>query len=289
MKRLWEILLILLRGIGQVFFQCNALSGLVMLIGIAFSSWQMALLALLGNIVGNATAYIAKFDCEDIRNGLYGFNGTLVGIAVGVFFRLSPVAIVYLIVASAISSLITRFFKGLKSMRGLTAPFVFATWIMLALSTVSMALPTCAPQNRLVSFDVVDALSFGFGQVMFQSVSIITGILFFVGIVVNSRVGALYAIFGAVVSMVIACGLGVDVHAVNSGLIGYNGVLCAMALGDSTRRGFVLATIAVVVSFVLQYFGLYFNVTTLTAPFVFSVWLVELVESRISKFFGNNL
>ena len=71
-------LLILGRGIGQVMFQNNALSGLLMLVGILLNSWQMALLAIAGNVVSTLVAYFSGYSREDIRNGLYGFNGTLV-------------------------------------------------------------------------------------------------------------------------------------------------------------------------------------------------------------------
>lgn len=50
-------LLILGRGIGQVMFQNNALSGLLMLVGILLNSWQMALLAIAGNVVSTLAAY----------------------------------------------------------------------------------------------------------------------------------------------------------------------------------------------------------------------------------------
>ena len=79
------------RGVGQVMFQNNALSGLLMLAGILLNSWQMALLAIAGNVVSTLTACLSGYSREDIRNGLYGFNGTLVGIAIGVFM---PVIIV---------------------------------------------------------------------------------------------------------------------------------------------------------------------------------------------------
>ena len=52
-----KFLLILGRGVGQVMFQNNALSGALMLVGILLNSWQMALLAVAGNIVGTLTAY----------------------------------------------------------------------------------------------------------------------------------------------------------------------------------------------------------------------------------------
>lgn len=47
-----EGFLIVGRGLGQVMFQNNAVSGLLMLVGIACNSWLLALLALLGNFVG---------------------------------------------------------------------------------------------------------------------------------------------------------------------------------------------------------------------------------------------
>lgn len=52
-------LLILGRGIGQVMFQNNALSGLLMLIGIFLNSWQMGLLAVSSNIISTLTALIS--------------------------------------------------------------------------------------------------------------------------------------------------------------------------------------------------------------------------------------
>ena len=62
-------LLILGRGIGQVMFQNNALSGLLMLIGIFLNSWQMGLLAVSGNIISTSTGRISGYDRDDIKNG----------------------------------------------------------------------------------------------------------------------------------------------------------------------------------------------------------------------------
>ena len=91
-----ENVLILGRGIGQVMFQNNALSGLLMLIGIACNSWQLAILAIAGTIVSTLTASLLKYNKRDIRDGLYGFNGTLVGIAIGVFMEINILSILLL-------------------------------------------------------------------------------------------------------------------------------------------------------------------------------------------------
>ena len=68
-------------------FQNNAFSGLLMLIGIFLNSWQMGTLAVCGNIISILTAYFSGYKYDDIKNGLYRFNGTLAGITVGVFWR----------------------------------------------------------------------------------------------------------------------------------------------------------------------------------------------------------
>ncbi|NCA77090.1 MAG: hypothetical protein EOM90_12225 [Alphaproteobacteria bacterium] len=85
----------ILRGVGQVMFQNNALTGILFLAGIFYNSWLMGLGAIAGNIASTITAKVLKYSDEDIKNGLYGFNGTLVGIIT------------------------------------LTAPFVIATWTTL--------------------------------------------------------------------------------------------------------------------------------------------------------------
>ena len=66
-----NLLLILGRGIGQVMFQNNALSGLLMLIGIFLNSWQMGMLAVCGNIISTLTAYFSGYKRNDGENGAY--------------------------------------------------------------------------------------------------------------------------------------------------------------------------------------------------------------------------
>ena len=67
MASLYNSLLILGRGIGQVMFQNNALSGLLMLIGIFLNSWQMGILALNDNIISTLTAYFSGYGRDDVN------------------------------------------------------------------------------------------------------------------------------------------------------------------------------------------------------------------------------
>lgn len=289
MASLYNSLLILGRGIGQVMFQNNALSGLLMLIGIFLNSWQMGILALSGNIISTLTAHFSGYGRDDIKNGLYGFNGTLVGIAVGVFMELSLGSLLLMVVAACISTWIARLLNLQRSLPGFTAPFILSVWMLLGFCSWIM------PDILLVSDTVTDAtqginyfqtFSFGIGQVMFQG-NIWTGLLFLVGILVNSRTAAFYTVIGALFPIPLAILLGIDAEMLNMGLMGYNGVLCAIALGDRTLKSLVWDSCSVLLSTLLQIIGMNLEITTLTAPFVVSVWIImgiqKLVSVRIEK------
>ena len=231
---MYNLLLILGRGIGQVMFQNNALSGLLMLVGIFFNSWQMGVLAVFGNAIGSLTAYLSHYQHDDIKNGLYGFNGTLVGIAVGVFLELSIGSLILLVVAAACSTWIAGFFNRRRLLPGFTAPFILAVWGMIGVCSLLMPDLLSVPGATIDDthhINYFQAFSLGIGQVMFQGETVIAGLCFLSGILINSGVGALYAVAGALIPIPLAMLLDVDASSLNAGMMGYNGVLCAIAMG----------------------------------------------------------
>ncbi len=272
-------LLVVGRGIGQVMFQGNALSGLLMLIGIACSSWTLALLALAGNIASTLAAYLLGYSREDIREGLYGFNGTLVGIAIGVFMRINIGSISLLLIGSALSSGIARQFNRQNKLPGYTAPFILSVWILLILCRYlfpSLMLPTVATPPGHVP-DLLHAFTANIGQVMFQG-NMLTGLFFLLAILVNSRLNAAYTIWGASLPLGMILLPATSIADFNMGLLGYNGVLCAIAAGNHLSiRSLIRATLAILLSIGLQIGGMRLGITTLTAPFVLSVWITNLI------------
>lgn len=76
-----NLLKIILKGISQVMLQNNAMTGLLFLAGIFYHSWLAGLGALIGVLTSTITAFVLNYKKVDIYHGLYGFNGTLVGIA----------------------------------------------------------------------------------------------------------------------------------------------------------------------------------------------------------------
>lgn len=284
MAPVYNSLLVLGRGIGQVMFQNNALSGLLMLIGIFLNSWEMGMLAISGNIISTLTAYFSGYGRDDIKNGLYGFNGTLVGIAVGVFMELSIGSLLLMAVASCISTWIARLFSFQRSLSGFTAPFILSVWGVLGFCIWIMPdilLVSDAVNDTTQGINYFQTFSFGIGQVMFQG-NIWTGLFFLAGILVNSRTAAFYTVLGTLLPIPFAILLGIDSETLNMGLMGYNGVLCAIALGDKSWEGLVWASCSVLLSVVLQIIGMNLGITTLTAPFVVSVWIIMGIQKLVS-------
>ena len=279
-----EGFLIVGRGLGQVMFQNNAVSGLLMLVGIACNSWLLALLALLGNFVGTVTAFFSGYSKEDIEDGLYGFNGTLVGIAVGVFMEPGVASLLLLVAVSMLSTWIARVFAYQKLLPGFTAPFILAVWLLQALCRgwfPSLLSSSVMPEETAA--DWFRAFSLNIGQVMFQGGTVLSGLFFLAGILLNSRVHALYTVWGALLPLGMVWMVGSDYAAFNAGLLGYNAVLCAIALGDRSWAGAAWATLSVTLSVLLQVWGMSLGMTTLTGPFVVSVWIVSGMRRALCR------
>lgn len=58
-----------------------------------------------------------------------------------------------------------------------------------------------------------------------------TGALFFIAIAVSSLRSAVFAVLGAVVSLVVAAGFGANTGAIGAGFYGFSAVLTAIAVG----------------------------------------------------------
>ena len=152
------------RGVGQVMFQGNALSGALMLAGIGCNSLLMCLFALVGSAIGTCTAVALRYDADRIRDGLYGFNAALVGIAVPCFMPIHTGSVLLMVVACVLSALVTRLFERQRLVPALTAPFVLITWAMLLLGHVfpQLQLPATTATGTAESFSLVRAASLSF-------------------------------------------------------------------------------------------------------------------------------
>lgn len=271
----------LLLGFSQVFLLQSPLSGALILAGLFCNSWQLALLALLGCLVSRATASLWRDTKSEIADGLYGFNGTLVGIAIGVYWEISWLSLLLLVIGAALSTWLARAFRRHAQLPGLTAPFIIAVWALLLVSLLApqgvglldsvAQLEEGQPLWRMLGVALGDSV----GQVMFQA-NVLTGLLFFLAIAWESRCKALYALLGALVPMLVIPFVPEAVW--REGLLGYNAVLCAIYWAGSGERCLLYALLSVVLSVLLELLALYAGLIPLTAPFVLSVWGVAQAQ-----------
>ncbi len=75
----------ILRGIAQVVFMNNTITGVFITVGMFVASRYYALCMLLGVSVSTITALLLNLNRSSFANGIYGYNGTLVGIGISVF------------------------------------------------------------------------------------------------------------------------------------------------------------------------------------------------------------
>lgn len=282
-QTIFQEIKVLLLGVSQVFLLQSALSGALILAGLFCNSWQLALLALLGCLVSRSVASLWRDTKSEIADGLYGFNGTLVGIAIGVYWEISWLSILLLVVGAALSTWLARAFRRHAQLPGLTAPFIIAVWVLLLLSMLApqgvglldsvAQLEEGQSQWRMLGVALGDSV----GQVMFQA-NVLTGVLFFLAIAWESRRKALYTLLGVLIPMLAIPFVPETVW--REGLLGYNAVLCAIYWASTSERRLLYAVVSVVLSVLLELLALYVGLIPLTAPFVLSVWIVWLWSRR---------
>jgi urea transporter len=303
----------LLRGTGQVMFQNNPLTGLIFLAGIFVNSGKLGGLGILGLASSTLAAYLLGADRALIRNGLFGFNGILVGIALAFFLNFNGLLIGYIILGGILSTIAFMALANLFAvwdMPALTAPFVLTGWLLLfavllfANLRPNLLIAPAAPDVRilphtalrnaatgagavgLTPVNMTNALFRGIGEVMFQD-KLATGVIFLFAILVNSRISALFAFLGSALGALTAWTIGASGVAVFHGLYGFNSVLTGIALGGLfyvlTWRSAVYALVgAIITAVVFAAIALFLapiGMPALTAPFVLVTWIFLLAKA----------
>jgi len=268
-----EVLRQVLTGIAQIMLQPSPFVGAAFLIGVFLNSPILALFGLVGCLSGVLMAVVCKFPDGECFDGLYGFNGGLVGLGIGYFYATSPPLLVLVSLGGMSSSLVM--YRMLRlSLRPFTFPFVLVTWvIMLFLSITGWASPTTWSEPNPSSIGLLESIFRGYGQVLFQE-NMITGIIIIAAITIRDWVQGLYATLGTMIGL--ACGYlaGFPIDAVNLGLFGYNGVLCGILFAGRTGKGLISAITAILLSVAFVRLAHMVNIPALTFPFVLASWLV---------------
>ncbi len=125
-------LLAVLTSISQVVLLDNVWSGALILLGLFLAGWRVGVWALAGAVIASAIGWALTPDGSAVVNGLEGYSGVLVALALGTVFlhapRRFPVAIVGIALTVPVQILLAR--TGIPVY---TWPFVLVTWGMLLL------------------------------------------------------------------------------------------------------------------------------------------------------------
>jgi urea transporter len=286
-----------LRGISQVVFQNNLITGLVILGAIAYNSGAYATSCVLGTVVATLTAVLLRADRGQIRAGLFGYNGALLGIGLNAYLSADFTAgqypdwrlYLFIVFGAAFTTVVmSALFStlGLDKVPGLTAPFVLVGWLFIFAvwrfsqfhpgPLLAPALPahfTAAQHYTWTTW--YQGTGKGVGEIFLQD-NWITGYAILFGIFLNTRIGAFMCLLASVLGVGIGIVLGAAERTVQLGLFGFSACLTAIALGGFffvlNWRGFIYAVFGILVSIwawatvnvVLSPIGM----PTFTSPFV---------------------
>lgn len=300
-----------LRGVSQVFLQNHPLTGACFLLALLANSllagdsltsqgvsatWLFAG-AVLGTVASTLTAMLLRLDRQALHAGLYGYNGTLVGIAIPFFFQADAGLLMAIAItaAAALSTLITEFgrpFFTLWKLPVLTAPFVMSTWLALfaiqALGglqpsgLLAGASPAPSPAPALSLLGAGEGLLTGVGQVMLQE-HWLAGLLMLLGLLVSSRRAFAFGLLGSLVGLLLGIWAGADAASLQAGLHGFNLVLTGIALGAVFRARQTTAWILVglgatfLMADYLEAALAPSALPALTAPFIVTTWFFLLL------------
>lgn len=287
------------RGIGQVMFQDSMWTGILFLAGIFWGAYEegfplVAWGALVGVLVSTLTGYILHLPDQKGANGLWGFNGVLVGCAFPTFLANTPQMWIAMIICSAMTTFTRTGMDNILrrwNMSSFTFPFVFCTWIFLLSARLFDGFPAVNMGTPEFAHGHAEALTYGFGDLVvywlngisqvFLIKSWVTGLFFLAGIAVSNWRAAMWGAIGSAISLFIAMawhGPGQDIA---NGLYGFSGVLTAIALGatycNSSWRSTLWAIIGTVITVFIQAamnaFFAPMGLPTLTGPFCVATWI----------------
>ncbi|MNP07525.1 Urea transporter [compost metagenome] len=281
-----------LLGFSQIFLQNDLRFALIILASIALAAPRLLPGALLGALAGPLAARLARLPDEDIDAGLYGYNAILLGLLLPFSFQWS-VSLVLLVLAGILVSVLMQawLLRPARHRHGLPAytfAFVAPGWLLLALGkALGLTTATAADCLGCSPLPHLDAVGLGIGEVIFLGEPL-AGVLLWFGLLLADRRAAAWALAGSAGALLIAqvAHLPAAAAAAEAGLLGLNGALAGIALGQAGRRC-LPGICAIVLAVLLQPCLASFSLPPLTAPFIFACWLViagqRLLPSRTPR------
>lgn len=289
-----------LRGLGQVMFQDSAWTGLLFMVGIFWGAYAegLPLVAwgmVVGLVVSTLTGYFLGLSDENGAQGLWGFNGCLVGCAFPTFMGDTVWMWLGLILCSAMTTWVRTGLNKVTAPLGTssyTFPFVLCTWFFLLSTRLFAGMPPEGAATPAFPAGVAGTLDMSFGSLViywlkgiaqvFLINNWVTGIFFLAALAVSSVRAAAWAAIASAFSLFLAIVWKAPAADIAEGLYGFSAVLTGIAIGatfcNKTWKTVVWGLLGVAVTvFIQAAMNAFFapvGLATLTGPFCIATWLM---------------
>nr|XP_056705060.1 urea transporter 1 [Euleptes europaea] len=253
-----------LRGVSQVMFVSNPLSGLIMIAAFLVQSPWMTLTGCLGAVVSTLTALLLSQERSAIAAGLYGYNGVLVGMLMAVFsnngdyywWLLLPVVLMSMtcpLFTSALGSIFSKW-----DLPVFTLPFNLALTLFVgATGHYNLFFPAklMQPITSVPSINwsevqvplIFQSIPVGVGQV-YGCDNPWAGGMIMVALCISSPLIFIHAVIGSAVGIPAALSVASPFNKIYNGLWNYNSCLSCIAIGGMfyalTWQTFLLAVVS---------------------------------------------
>ena len=233
-----------LRGVSQVVFIKNSWTGFFILGGLFLNDPWVSFCGIMGLFFSTLFANFLDLDKEEWKSGLFGFNGFLIGLALGTFqiFKENPSVFFVMALTLVLSSLtlllqifLEAFFKRRLQCSGLTFPFniVFFIFIIGTIRYGQLPPPfkvTISNEGSFYFLFLLEGVLRGVSQV-FLAESLYSGLFIISGMLIGSLRLTIFALLGSSLGLLTALVLGISKGEIISGIWQYNVVLSCMGIG----------------------------------------------------------
>ncbi|XP_044581804.1 urea transporter 2-like isoform X2 [Cotesia glomerata] len=292
----------LLRGVGQVIFANNPVSGLLISLALITTTPEVMSIGLLTGFLGLTISMLIQEPLQNIENGLTVYNPALVGAITYALFpsnynngHWDSFSILLTFIAVIVSVYLTRSLAR-EDFPCVTIPFNVVEVILFAILITQGAILVNKDSSDTIVDNVLNItkeeiytrnetnLNWGLvfrGTVV--SASQVYGVdnvaassIIYLALLIYSPVSAIFSVFGSLIGSLIALGLGEPYKAIYSGLWGYNSFLTSAAFGglfvtlnqQTVPLTLASVTFTVAVQYILQKMFTQFGLPVFTLPFV---------------------
>lgn len=266
----------LLRGFSQCAFQANEISALFFIAAATWFNWHMGAAYVVSVLVATVVARLLRANAELLGLGLFGFNSGLMGLALANFFQPGLALWGWVPVLAALVAAVTIAMASWLPIPFLAAPFIATFWAVWPLADAMGLVKIDLGSFPAAPLTFIAATVAALGATLFAS-GPVAGLIFLAGVLVSDWRHAVVALLGAALAASLAAHVGAPGAAINSGLVGFNAVLAAMATYALVSADLRMAALAALgATWIFSFVSRLGVAPALASGFVLTVWLILL-------------